>query len=171
MLFVVNVAKSELDRITEEKLAKGGLLAKLYFDMQHKEKDQLQPLMADLINERLLKERGVIYCYGAIEEPIESRELFITSAMVTVLVENVSILVNIAFNYAPAGIEVLRPTSETKLTMAELQSILMSISQLSTNYSKYVLERILKPEDVEKIQKELDNRAAIGKKLLEDKKK
>ena len=39
------MAKAELDRVTEEKILKGGVLAKLYFDMQDKDKDKLQPLM------------------------------------------------------------------------------------------------------------------------------
>ena len=68
------MAKSDVEILTEEKLAKGGVLAKLYFDMQHKQSDQLQPLLVELINEHLLKEKGVIYCFGAIEEPLEDRK-------------------------------------------------------------------------------------------------
>ena len=33
------MAKSEMDRITEEKIAAGGILAKFYFDIQNEEKD------------------------------------------------------------------------------------------------------------------------------------
>ena len=64
------MAKSEVDKVTEEKIARGGVLVKFYFDMQHKDKEQLQPLMTDLINNHLMKEKGVVYCYGAIEEPL-----------------------------------------------------------------------------------------------------
>ena len=39
------MAKSDVDRTTDEKVAKGGVLAKLYFDMQNKDKEKLQPLL------------------------------------------------------------------------------------------------------------------------------
>ena len=50
---------------------------------------------------------------------------------------------------------------------AELQSLLLDISQISLNYSKYVLEQVLKPEELEKITAQLENRALIGKRLME----
>ena len=52
------MAKSDVEKVTEEKVAKGGVLVRMYFDMQHEEKDKLQPLLVDLINERLMKEPG-----------------------------------------------------------------------------------------------------------------
>lgn len=161
--------KSDLDKVTEEKLLKGGVLAKLYFDMQHAEKERLQPLMLDLINERLLKEPGVVYCYGQIEEPLEREGLFITSATLTVLAENFFPLVRIAFHYAPAGVEILKPHNEIHFKTSALQSMLMDISQISVDYSKYIFERVLKPEDLDLIKKELENRAEIGKKHFDNK--
>lgn len=163
------MAKSDVDRVTEEKIAKGGILVKLYFDMQHTDKDKLQPLMIDLINERLLKERGIVYCTGAIEEPIGKDGIYITSAIVTVLFDGFGPLVNVAFNYSPAGIEIIKPAKEMLFKTFELQSILMDISQISLNYSKYVLEKVLKPEDIERIHSQINNRVEIGKKLLEKK--
>lgn len=163
------MAKSDVDRVTDEKVAKGGVLAKLYFDMQHKDSSRLQPIMVELINEHLLKEKGVVYCYGAIEEPMEKDGIFITSASVTMLFESFFPLVNIAFNYSPAGIEILRPNKEMTFKASELQSMLMDLSQISLNYSKYMLERILKPEDLADITQQLGNRAELGKRLLEKK--
>lgn len=163
------MVKSDVDRVTEEKIVKGGVLAKLYFDMQHKESDKLQPLMVELINEHLLKERGVVYCYGAIEEPLEKEGIFITSAAVTMLFESFFPLINIAFNYSPAGIEILRPNKEMTFKVNELQSMLMDVSQISLNYSKYVLEHVLKPEDLENMERQLSNRFELGKRLLDKK--
>jgi len=165
------MAKNELEKVTEEQIAKGGVLVKLYFDMQHKEKDKLQPLLVDLINERLLKERGVIYCYGAVEEPFERDKIFVTSAIVTVLFENFFSTVGVVFRYAPAGIEILKPEKDMKFKIHELQSMLMDLSQISVDYSKYVFERVLKPEDLKIITEELENRTIIGKKFLEGQKK
>ena len=155
--------KSDVDRVTEETVAKGGVLVKLYFDMRHNEKDKLQPLMADLINERLMKEQGMVYCYGAIEEPLERDGIFITSGVVTVLFDSFLPLIGIAFRYAPAGVEIIKPTKEMVFKPMDLQRMLMDISDISINYSKYILERVLSPEDREAVVKHLEDRAELGK--------
>lgn len=163
------MAKSDVEKVTEEKIAKGGVLAKLYFDMQHNDKEKLQPLLVDLINERLMKEPGVVYCYGSVEEPLEKEGTFITSAIVTVLLDNFKPLVGIAFKYSPAGIEIMKPEGSMTFKTFELQAMLMDLSQISLDYSRYILEKILKPEDLKNINDQLENRAGIGKKLLEKK--
>ncbi len=163
------MAKSDVEILTEEKISKGGVLAKLYFDMQHKEGDKLQPLLVELINEHLLKEKGVIYCYGAIEEPMEQGGISITSAALTMLFESFMPLVNVAFNYAPAGIEILKPNKEMTFKISDLQSLLMDLSQVSVNYSKYIAEHVLKPEDMVGVDEMLTRRLALGKKLIEKK--
>lgn len=163
------MAKSDVEKVTEEKIAKGGVLAKLYFDMQHNDKEKLQPLLVDLINERLMKEPGVVYCYGSVEEPLEKEGTFITSAIVTVLFDNFKPLVGIAFKYSPAGIEIMKPEGSMTFKTFELQAMLMDLSQISLDYSRYILEKVLKPEDLKNINDQLENRAGIGKKLLEKK--
>ena len=159
--------KNDVDIVTEEKIRKGGVLARLYFDMQDKDKEKLQHLMLSLVNDRLMKEKGVVYCYGSIEEPLEREGIFITSATITLLMDSFAPLIGVAFNYAPAGVEVLKPEKEIRLKTNEVQTILMDISQISVNYSKYIFERVLKPEDLETIKMDLENRAQIGKKLAE----
>ncbi len=163
------MARSDVDILTEEKVAKGGILAKLYFDMQHKDGAMLQPLLVELINEHLLKEKGVIYCFGAIEEPLEKDGMAITSASLTMLFDSFFPLVNVAFNYTPAGIEILKPNKEMTFKVSELQSLLMDLSQVSVNYSKYIAEHVLKPEDMADVDKRLAQRLELGKKLLEKK--
>ena len=163
------MARSDVDRVTEEKIAKGGVLVRLYFDMQHNEKEKLQPLLVDLINERLMKEKGVVYCYGSVEEPLEREGTYITSATVTMLFDSFVPLIGVAFRYAPAGIEILKPTSNMTFKTFELQAILMDLSQISLDYSKYILEKVMKPEDVELMKKQIENRHEIGKKLLDKK--
>jgi len=162
--------KSDVEKVTEEKIAKGGLLVKLYFDMRHEDKDKLQPLMVDLINGRLMKEPGVVYCYGAIEEPIKDGNTFVTSGILTVLFENFTPLVDVMFKYAPAGLEILKPRGEMRFKISELQSLLMDISNISINYSQYILERVMKPEDLEGMMKHLKDRESLGKKILDSKK-
>lgn len=161
------MAKNDVEKITEEKIAHGGVLIRFYFDMQHEDKEKLQPILVNLVNEQLMKEPGVVYCYGAIEEPLEKEGVFITSATITMLFESFKPLLSIVFRYAPAGLEILKPQSEMRLKTSELQSMLMDMSSLSINYSRWILEKVLGKEDVEKILKQMENRAEVGKKFLD----
>lgn len=163
------MVKSDVERLTEEKVGKGGVLAKFYFDMQSKNPEELQPALVELINEHLLKEKGVVFCYGEVDEPMEQDGNFITSAIVTVLSEGLPTLINVAFNYSPVGVEIIKPERELLLKTPELQSMLLDISSISINYSKYMLEHVLKPEDLEKMRKQMESRTMVGKKLLEKK--
>lgn len=163
------MTKSEVDEVTEKAIAKGGVLAKLYFDMQSESSDELQPLMADLINNRLLKAAGVVYCTGAIDEPIKIDRLYSTSAMVNVLFNDIGALVNVVFNFAPAGIEVLKPAGDFRIKHGDLQSLLLDISNISVSYSKYILEKVLSKEDFDKVNLDLKMRSALGSKLLDKK--
>ena len=161
------MAKNDVERITEETVSKGGILVRFYFDMQDKDKDKLQPLMTNLVNEQLMKERGVVYVYGSIEEPLEKNGIYSTSAVITVLFSAFAPLVSISFKYAPAGLEILKPEKEIKFKPNELQSILMDLSQISMDYSKFIFEKLLKPEDMEKIKEQMQSRAELGKKFID----
>ncbi|MEM0143377.1 MAG: hypothetical protein QXS81_03020 [Candidatus Micrarchaeaceae archaeon] len=160
------MAKDELTAITEDAIKNGGLLLRLYFDMQDKDKNKLQPLLVDLLNNRLLKEKDVIYGYGKIREPIENEGFFVTSAIITVLLKGIRSAINIMFNYAPIAVEVLKPEKEAYISSAELQAMLLDISNISITYSKYILDKVLSKEDKIMIAKQLENRAEIGKKLI-----
>ena len=73
------------------------------------------------------------------------------------------------FNYAPAALEIIKPEKEVHIKTAELQSLLIDISNLSIQYSKYILEKVLDPKEIENIKKQMDNRAEIGRKAIEKK--
>lgn len=158
--------KSEVEEVTEKAISEGGILAKLYFDMTSKTESELQPIMADLINNRLLKAPGVLYCYGAIEEPMKVKDDYTTSATVTVLFKDLGAIINVVFNFAPAGIEIIKPLGSFAIKTNELQSIILSLSQISADYSQYILSRVLKKEDLDKVMQDLKNREKLGRKLL-----
>jgi hypothetical protein len=163
------MARSERDEITEKTIENGGILANLYLDMQSEKAEDLQPLMTDLINNRLMKAPGVVYCYGSIEEPIKIENTYSTSAKLTVLVKSFSSMISLAFNYTPVGIELLRPNKEYTIKSSDLQTILMDLAQISMDYSQYILQKVMTKEDYAKIQKNIKGREELGKKLLEKK--
>ncbi len=160
------MAKSELSEVTEKAIAKGGILTKLYFDMQSEKPEELQPLMADLINQRLLKAEGVIYASGSIDEPIQLEDIYSTNAIVTVLFNDLGALINVVFNFSPIGIEILKPEGDYVIKSSHLNSILVSLSQISMEYSKYILTKVLKGEELEKVNRELRVREEMGKKAI-----
>ncbi|MGC9157191.1 MAG: hypothetical protein ACP5GD_03340 [Candidatus Micrarchaeia archaeon] len=156
-----------VDEITYKTVANGGILAKLYFDMQSEKQEDLQPLMLDLVNNRLLKTPGVVYCYGSIEEPIKLPEgVYSTSATLTVLFKNAVALLDVAFKFAPAGIEILKPEKEYRISISDLQAIVLNAAQVSIDYSQYILSKVLSKEDLAKVQLELKQREELGKRLM-----
>ncbi len=166
---MANEGKREVEEVTQHALEKGGILVKLYFDMESEKQDDLQPLMVDLINNRLLKTQGVVYCVGAIDEPIKLKDTYSTSAQVTALFDGLWPLINVMFTFTPAGVEIMKPNRDYNLKQSDLQSLLLNVAQVSLEYNNYILSRILKKEDYEKIQEQMKNREALGKKLLEKK--
>ncbi len=165
------MAKSEMEDMTNRAVKSGGILARLYFDMQSEKPDDLQPLLADLINNNILKAPGVMYCYGSIDEPIKLENMYSTNAAVIVLFKDLAALINVSFAYAPAGVEVLKPDKEVVLKPSEIQSIALDVANVSTQYSQYILGKTLSKEDFEKIQQNIKNREELGKKLIEKGKK
>lgn len=163
--------KSEVEEITHKTLARGGVLTKLYFDMQSGKPEDLQPLMADLINNRLLKSPGVVYCFGAIDEPIRTDDTFSTSAIVTVLFKDLWSLVNVAFAFTPAGVELLKPDREYVLKPSDLQALVLNVAAVSLDYSNFILSRALTKEDYAKVLDDMKRREELGKKLMEGKDK
>jgi hypothetical protein len=165
------MAKSEVEELTDKTIARGGILAQLYFDMQSADQSELQPLMTDLINNKLLKSVGVIYCFGAIDEPIKlpKEDVYSTTSQLTILFKDLGALINATFNFAPAGVEILRPNKEYTVKVPELQSLLLDLSNISVNYSHYILSRVLSKEDYEKVNRDMERRKELGKTLLEKK--
>ncbi len=164
--------KESVEEVTKRVLESGGILAKLYFDMQSEKPDDLQPLMAEMVNEKILKTPGVVYCYGSIDEPIKLDDsTYSTSAVLTILFKDFAALINVAFNYTPAGVEILKPEKEYLLKTSEMQSIALDVAQISVNYAQYILSKVLSKEDFEKIKESLERREKLGKELLEKAKK
>ncbi len=160
------MAKNEVDDITQRTIEKGGLLVKLYFDMHTDAQTDLQAVMADLINNKLLKAKGVLYCFGSIDEPIKDKDMFTTSAIVTALIDSLEDAMNIVFTFAPAAIEVIKPEGEYRLKQSELQNTLVSLSSISMNYSEYILKRIMSQSDYEKIKGDIKAREELGKRIM-----
>ncbi len=163
------MAKPEYEVMTEKALRSGGMLCKLYFDMQSEKQEELQPLMADLVNNRLLKSEGVLYCFGSIDEPIKLKDVYSTNAIVTALFKDLGAVINVVFNLSPIGIDILKPEGDYVIKPRDLSSLLVSLSQISSEYSKYILTKVLSGRELEKVKSDMLSRAEQGKRLMEKK--
>ncbi|MEM3556038.1 MAG: hypothetical protein QXF56_04945 [Candidatus Micrarchaeia archaeon] len=154
-----------VEEVNDEVIKNGGLLVLMYFDMHGNSPDVIQNSLVDMIG-RLTQEPGVVYATGEIEEPIQYEELYSTSAEVKLLARDLNSLVNVCFRYGPIGIEVLQP-EEMKLGLPQLHELLLNVSQTSQEYTKFVYEKLMTPEEREKFNRQLLNRAELAKKLVE----
>ncbi len=163
------MAKQEIEEVTHKTVQTGGVLVKIYFDMQSEEKDQLQPLMADFVNNSILKFPGVVYCFGTIDEPIAVDKGYSTTSTLTVLFKDLGSLIGLVFRYTPAGVEILKPEKDYVLKIPVLQSMLLDVANISLEYSKYIMSKVMKEEDYQKVLDDIKKREELGKKLLEKK--
>ncbi|MEW6329810.1 MAG: hypothetical protein AB1468_06905 [Candidatus Micrarchaeota archaeon] len=157
-----------VEQVTREAVESGGVLALLYFDVHGNSKEVVQNTMVEFVS-RITKERGVIYAVGEIEEIIELNEMFSTSAEVKVLTKDFASLVGIAVLYSPIGVEVLEPHS-IRLSIPEAQSIILNAAQTSQEFATFVLDRIMKPDELAEFKKKMAGKAELGKRLMERKK-
>lgn len=154
----------DIDKLTRETLARGGVLATLYFDLHGSSKEMLQQLGAGFV-ERILREPGVVYALGDILDPIEENNLFSTPVEVKILTRDLTSLATLCSNYSPFSIEILRP-DEFHLTLDKMHELLMHIASVSFDYKKYILEKVARPEEVDRYKRSLQNKIELGKRLL-----
>lgn len=161
------VGEKTPQQVLEQAIARGGIVALMYFDISTNEKDAVQRMLAELI-EKISKEPGIASCVGEIDEPIEMDKMWVSSAEVTMLAKSFVYLAGVAIRYGPIGIEVLRP-SEIKLSLGEAQSLLLNISQVGQEFTNFIMQKMMSEEEKEAFAKKLAARAEMGKKLLEKK--
>jgi len=159
--------KKSVDEITDEAIEQGGYLAIVYFDLHAQSSDEVKNVMVGFIS-KLTKEPGVIYAVGEIDQPVEKENVFSTWAEVKLLARDFATLVRISSQYSPIGVEILRPDS-VKLSIGDAQGMLLDISQTSLNFTRMIMERVLSKEEVDEYKVKMQQRAELGKKLLEKK--
>ncbi|MFA5050445.1 MAG: hypothetical protein WC501_05550 [Candidatus Micrarchaeia archaeon] len=158
---------SEVDKVNEKTIKDGGVLALLYFDIHAKSKESVQQIGVGFV-QKITREEGIVYARGEIDEPLEEEGRFSTSVEVRVLTKSFSSLCLLCATYSPFYIEILEPT-EIKLSLDRAHDVLMLFSTITHQYKKFILERTSTKEEVELYKKNLENKAALGKKLLEKK--
>lgn len=160
---------TDADKLTKDTLSKGGVLATLYFDLHGNSSEVLKDLSAGFV-QKMLKEPGVVWVLGEIDDPITQGDFFSTSIEVKVLTHDFISLLKLCALYSPFSLEILRP-DEIKLSLDKAHEVLLDVSTMTFDYKKYILEKLSKSEDFERYRKSLEQKVELGRRLLEKKDK
>jgi len=162
---VAKKAIPNVEKVTKDAVKNGGILAVLYFDIHTKTKEKAQEIGAGFV-EQLLREPGVIYAVGEIEEPIQDNDLFSTPVQVKVLSKSFTHLANLCATHSPFSIEILEP-DQIRLQLSEAHDVLANIATTTADYKKYIIEKLTSPEEREKYKRILEAKAELGRKILQ----
>lgn len=160
---------SEVDKVTDKVIKEGGVLALLYFDIHGNNEEGIKSLGVGFV-QKILKEPGVVYARGQIEEPIKEENLYSTSVEVKILTKTFPDLARLCGAYSPFSVEILKPY-EFKFSLDIAHDILMYISTTTFEYKKFIFQKTSSKEDIERYQQYIRNKIKLGKTLLEKKKK
>ena len=156
----------KLEELFKEAVRYGAVLSLFHFDAPSKEPNAVKDSLVDFVS-RMTKEEGVLYCKGEIAEVIGSEaEGFSSTAEVKLLAEDFPATLRLSMRYGPVAVEILEP-SGLKLTVGEMQDLLLSASEISKQYAAYVVEKIWGPEELEKYKARMATHMEEGKKLRE----
>lgn len=157
---------NEVEKVTKDAIASGGVLAILYFDVHAKTKEIVQELGTGFVNDMIHKQ-GVIYALGEINEPVSGGDgkNFSSSIEIKVLTKNFATLAAICMANSPYSVEILRP-DEIKMPLNEAHDLLGTMAATTAEYKTFIITKLAKPEEIANLQYTLGKRAEMGKNLL-----
>jgi len=160
---------TDIQKLTKDTIASGGVLALLYFDVHAKEEKMVQQLAAGFVKS-IIERPGVVFAYGEIDKPIggEDGRSFSSTVEVKVLVKDFMTLAGICIAHSPFNIEIQKP-DRIDLPLSEAHDLLMTVSATTADYKRYILTKVAKPEELKQINEDIKARAELGKRLMEKK--
>jgi len=159
----------DVEKVTKETIANGGVLALMYFDVHAATKEMVQELGTGFIN-TLIARQGVVYALGEINEPVggEKNMNWTTSVTVKILTVDFTTLAAICMTNSPFSTEILRP-DEIRLPLSEVHNLLGNMSATTAEYKRYILTKVANPEELAQMKENLKRRADMGKEILNKK--
>lgn len=159
--------KKNLKEITDDWIAKGGILAVFYFDVHGASGEEVRSKMVDFV-ERMTEDPNLVYAVGEIAPPIENADKsFSTSSEVKLLAKSFECLLNVALSYGPLSAEILRPEKDLKIRLDEAHKIIGNVSNASYEFSAFILKSVLKPEQLQEFEESIRKREDIKKRVGE----
>jgi len=156
----------EVEKVTKNVIASGGVLVMLYFDIHANTKEAVQELGTGFVN-ILIQKQGVVYAMGEIDEPVGGSDgkNWSSSVAVKMLTIDFTTLAAICMTHSPFNIEILRP-DEITMPLSQAHDLLGTISATCAEYKKHILTKIATPGELAQLQENLKRRAEMGKKIL-----
>lgn len=157
---------NDVEKLTKDTVASGGVLAMLYFDIHAKSKEMVQELGTGFINS-VIQKPGVVFALGEIDEPVggEDGKNWSSSISVKVLTKSFAVLAAICMAHSPYSVEILRP-DEIKMPLSEAHTLLGTMAAITAEYKRYILTKLSKPDELAALQENLKTRAEMGRKIL-----
>ncbi|MFN7991253.1 MAG: hypothetical protein U0R44_03790 [Candidatus Micrarchaeia archaeon] len=157
---------NDIEKLTKDTIANGGILAMMYFDLHAKTRELVQELGTGFINNIIHKE-GVVFALGEIDEPVSGGEgkNFSSSIEIKILTRDFATLASICMAHSPYTVEVLRP-DEIRLSLNEAHNLLGVLAATTAEYKKYILTKLSNPEEIASLQENLKKRAEMGRKII-----
>jgi hypothetical protein len=157
---------NDVEKLTRDTVANGGILAMLYFDIHAKTKELVQELGTGFINE-IIHKPGVVFALGEIDEPTggDEKTNWSSSIQLKVLTRDFATLGALCMANSPYTVEILRP-DEVKLTLAQAHSLLGTMSAITAEYKRHILTKLTSKEEMARLEENLKRRAEMGKKIL-----
>ncbi len=159
--------KVDIKKLTEKTINDGGILALLFFDVHGNNKDAMIQMATAFIG-KIVKEKGVVYAIGEIDEPMENNGMLSTSIELKVLTIDFLTLTKLCADYSPFSLEILKPDN-IRLPIDIIHELLLSISTTTLNYKKYILDKVASEEEKQNYALQIKNKVELGKKILEKK--
>ncbi len=156
---------ADLKRLVEEACSKGAVHAKFYIDAHGHDEKAVENVLIEAIA-AITKVKGVLYCKGEIERSVETGGLYSSFATVEIVTADFNTLVNLFLNYAPAGVEILRPP-KLVISLKQAQDILLDAALNTQKYSKYIMENVMTEEQKKDFAERLRRKTEHGAKMRE----
>jgi hypothetical protein len=159
---------SDVEKLTRDTVASGGVLALLYFDIHANTKELLQELGTGFINS-IIQKPGVVFALGEIDDPKSGGEGkgWSSSIEVKVLTRDFTTLASICMANSPYTVEILRP-DEVRLPLSQVHELLGTMAATTAEYKRYILTKLSKPEELLQLQENLRRRAEMGRKIISE---
>lgn len=157
--------EAELKQLITEACTKSAVHVTLFLDAHGHDQKATQDLLVQLVGQ-LTKEKGVLFCKGEVESSMESEKLFSSFASVDLVTANFNALINIALKYAPSSVEILEP-AKLAVPAKEAQDILLDAAQSTQQYSKFIMEQSMNPQQKAEFAEQIKRKAEHGAKMRE----
>lgn len=158
----------DLQELFEKAGKMGAILALFHFDSYGRDKEAVRASLVELVS-RINAEKGVIYCKGEIEEVLETEDEkgkgFSTFTEVKLLFSGFDVAIGTCLKYGPLTVEIIEP-KELRLNQEQMQNTLLNASSISQQFTNYFMTKLLKKEDMEEFQANLQKRIDRGKELM-----